>query len=193
MLRLTYRLYRLASWAWYWMPRRFTPAGLLALAALLASGLIGIDMEGTVAFQGFALVACLLGISFGGAWFFRGRFVVQRMLPRFSTIGQPLVYRVSVRNGTGKLFHDLELLEDLEDSRPTLEEFIARHESGAGPRSFRLEAMPLPFVTHGQARIRAVSLPALPPKGEVDVSVELLPLKRGPLRFTGATLAQPGP
>ena len=79
MTRLRYRLYRLASGLRYRIPRRFTPAGLLALAAAMVSGAIGIDMDQTVAFQAFAFVVCLLAVSMVSAIFFRGRFAVRRV------------------------------------------------------------------------------------------------------------------
>src|SRR5262245_38521675 len=115
MTRLRYRLYRLASALRYRLPRRFTPAGLLALAAAMVSGAIGIDMDQTVAFQAFAFVVCLLAVSMASAFFFRGKFAVRRVLPRFGSVGQPFVYPVQVRKLGGRVRRDLELLEDLAD------------------------------------------------------------------------------
>ena len=111
--------YRLASGLRYRVPRRFTPAGLLALAAAMVSGAIGIDMDQTVAFQAFAFVVCLLAVSMSSAIFFRGKFAVRRVLPRFGSVGQSFTYPVRVRKLTGRVQRDLELLEDLTDPRPT--------------------------------------------------------------------------
>ena len=36
-------------------------------------------------------------------------------------------------------------------------------------------------------------MPSVPPDEEVEVRVELTPLRRGVLRFTGVTLARPDP
>ncbi|HYV32694.1 MAG TPA: DUF58 domain-containing protein [Candidatus Binatia bacterium] len=193
MLRLTYRLYRLGSRARHWGTRRLTPAGWLAFSGLLASGAIGINMDQTVAFQGFALLACLLAVSLSAACFFRGRFAVHRLLPRFGTVGQPLVYGVRVQNETAKIFRDLELLEDLADSRPTLAEFLAEQQASTRKGSSRLEEPRWRLMHSAQATFKPIPLPGLPSKGEVEVRAELLPLKRGPLRFTGATLARPDP
>ena len=98
MNRISYRIYRMISGARYWVPRRFTPAGLLAMAALFAAGVIGVDMDQTVAFQGFALAACLLFTAMILAPFFRGKFAVERFLPRYGSVGQPFTYVVTVRN-----------------------------------------------------------------------------------------------
>jgi hypothetical protein len=102
MNRLSYCLYRLASALRYRLPRRFTPAGLLALAALLTSGAVGVDMDQTVAFQAFAFVACLVAVAMTAAVFFRGRFAVCRVLPRFGSVGQTFAYHVTVRNLNGR-------------------------------------------------------------------------------------------
>src|SRR5262245_34704803 len=123
MLRLSYRFYRLVSWLRYAVPRRFTPAGLLALSALATTGAIGVDMDQTVAFQGVALLLCLLAVSMASAIFFRGRFTAQRWLPRFGSVGQPLSYLVTIGHRGRRRLEHLELIEDLADPRPTLAEF----------------------------------------------------------------------
>jgi hypothetical protein len=81
MTRLSYALYRLASALGYRVPRRFTPAGLLTLAAMLSSGVIGMDMDQTVAFQAFAFGGCIVLVAMAAAPFFRGKFSVERVLP----------------------------------------------------------------------------------------------------------------
>jgi uncharacterized protein (DUF58 family) len=43
------------------------------------------------------------------------------------------------------------------------------------------------------ATVKDGIVPPLPPKGSVGVNMELLPLKRGVLRFAGATIARPDP
>jgi uncharacterized protein (DUF58 family) len=193
MTRLRYRLYRLASGLRYWVPRRFTPAGLLALSAALVSGAIGIDMDQTVAFQAFAFVTCLLAVSMVSAIFFRGRFAVRRVLPRFGSVGQPFIYPVHVRRLAGRCRRDLELLENLADPRPTLADFsnyLRRRSRGS---SFRLLITLPPPLNQRAARVRAASVPPLSARGEAEVRVEVVPLRRGPLRFEGVTVARPDP
>jgi uncharacterized protein (DUF58 family) len=193
MTRLRYRLYRLASGLRYRIPRRFTPAGLLALVAALVSGAIGIDMDQTVAFQAFAFVVCLLVVSMGSAVFFRGRFVVRRVLPRFGSVGQSFAYAVQVRKLAGRARRDLELLEELADPRPSLSEFahFLRQRSRGG--SFRMLLTWPPALNQRAAAVRPATLPALTPRGETEARVEVLPLRRGPLRFAGVTIARSDP
>ena len=193
MTRLAYRLYRLVSGARYRLARRLTPAGGLVLIGLVLSGAIGVDLEQSVAAQAFAVLMCLLGGASLAGLFFRGRFSAERLLPRFGSVGQPFCYRVSVRNRSARTWRDLELLEDLADPRPTLEQFIERSRPTSMNRSFRLARR---APRHGDSRLavlKPVPLPPLAPHGEAEVRVEVLPLKRGPLRFVGARIARRDP
>lgn len=193
MTRLRYRLYRMASGLRYWIPRRFTPAGLLALSAAMVSGAIGIDMDQTVAFQAFAFVVCLLAVSIVSALFFRGKFAVRRVLPRFGSVGQPFTYAVQVRRLAGRARRDLELLEDLADPRPTLSGFVhfLRERSRGG--SFRMALTWPPALNQRAATVQPAALPVLSARGEAEARVEVVPLRRGPLRFKGVTVARSDP
>jgi hypothetical protein len=88
--RPIYFLYRLFFGSRHRLGRRFTRDGWLVIAGLIAAMLMGSDTENTVAYQGFSLVACLLVIAIGSAWFFRARFSATRTLPRFGTVGRPV-------------------------------------------------------------------------------------------------------
>jgi len=193
MTRLRYRLYRFASGLRYWLPRRFTPAGLLTLAAAIVSGLIGIDMDQTVAFQAFAFVMCLLAVSMTSAVFFRGKFSVRRVLPRFGSVGQAFAYPVLVRRLAGRTRRDLELLEDLADPRPTLAGFSRYLRQRSRGNGFRILLTFPPALNQRAAVVRTASLPPLSARGEAETRVEIVPLRRGPLRFEGVTVARPYP
>jgi uncharacterized protein (DUF58 family) len=193
MIRLAYRLYRFVSATRHWLTRRLTPAGWLALTGLVLSGAIGVDLDQSVAGQAFAVLFCLLVVSRLAALFFRGRFSAERLLPRLGSAGQPFAYRVRVRNHSARAWRDLELLEDLADPRPTLEQFIEMTRSTSLSRSFRLAKKPAPHLDHRVAVLKPVPLPTLTPKGEAEAHVEVLPLKRGPLRFVGLTIARRDP
>jgi uncharacterized protein (DUF58 family) len=193
MTRLRYRLYRIASGLRYWVARRFTPAGLLALAAAVVSGAIGIDMDQTVAFQAFAFVVCLLGVAMVSAISFRGKFSARRVLPRFGSVGQPFTYAVQVRRLVGGARRDLEVLENLADPRPTRAEFSRYLRQRSRGKSFRMLLTWPPALNQRAAILKPTPLPALTARGEAEARVEVLPLRRGPLRFTGVTLARPDP
>ncbi|HUG37259.1 MAG TPA: hypothetical protein VML54_09940, partial [Candidatus Limnocylindrales bacterium] len=106
-----------------WMYRRFTLGGRLALVALGVAAVVGVDTNRTVAYQAFTFLAALLLVAMASSVLFRGRFTIRRVLPRFGTAGEPLVYRVTVENRTDRYQGGLLLQERLADPRPTLEEF----------------------------------------------------------------------
>jgi uncharacterized protein (DUF58 family) len=191
--RILYRAYRLVSWSRYWGGRRFTRAGIGLLIAVIVAAMMGPDTENNVAYQAFTLLICLLLVSIAFTWSFRARFAAVRLLPRFGTVGTPFSYRVSVRNQTRRIQSGLTLLEDLADPRPTFAEWHrARVVEERHVRSFRIGVRPR-TPSFNTALLKASAVPALPPNREIEVRAELMPLRRGILRFNGVTLARPDP
>ena len=159
LIRVAYRVYRAALSVRHWIERRLTPAGILVLVGFILSAALGVDIERAVTYQMYALLFALMSVAMASAWFFRGRLEIERSLPRYGTVGQPLLYRVKVRNQSNRLFRALELMEDLANSTPTLAEFISTH-GPRGARSFCLAR------THRQrpgrrALIKPVRLPTV--------------------------------
>jgi len=193
LLRPIYRVYRLLSGTRYWFRQRFTGAGLALLCGLAAAGIMGPDTDNNVAYQAFALLLCLLAVAIVLNWTFRGRFSACRYLPRFGTAGSPLSYTVLVKNIGTKHQCGLTLLEDLADPRPSFQEWrTAQAAERKQLRSFRVASggRPNPFKP---AIVKEATVPAAAPQGEVEVRLELTPLRRGPLRFHGVRLARPDP
>jgi uncharacterized protein (DUF58 family) len=114
------------------------------------------------------------------------------LLPRFGTVGQPFYYRVMVKNLTAKTQSDLTFLENLSDPRPSYSEWKAA--ALADNRKIRpFSVSPRRGSPHRLATVKEAEVPSMPPKGEVEVRVELEPRRRGVLRFGGVTLARPDP
>jgi uncharacterized protein (DUF58 family) len=150
---------------------------------------LAVDTEQSAAYQLLGILLCILVAAILWAPFFRGRFEVHRHLPRFGTVDQPLSYHLTLVNKGGKPERELTLLENLADPRPSLHEF-QKQRSHSGRHSFR--------VSHSKPRARAATLvetrvPLLPPNGAAEAFAELTPLRRGPLRFQGVTVARPDP
>ena len=193
VLRPLYRLYRLISTARHWGGQRFTPAGLAVLCALVAAGIMGPDTDNNVAYQAFALLLCLLAVATVFNWTFRGTFSALRHLPRFGTAGCPLAYTVVVKNLTRKNQTGLMLIEDLADPRPSFHDWRAAQAAERKQlRSFRVSAgrRRNPFK---RATVKDAAVPPAPPQGQVEVRLELTPLRRGVLRFNAVRLARPDP
>jgi uncharacterized protein (DUF58 family) len=193
IFRILYRLYRIVSWMRYTAQRRFTSAGWTVLGAMTIAALIGPDTENNVAYQALTLLFALLVLGVIFSWFFRARFSADRTLPRFGTAGQPFRYRVSVRNLTRKPQSGLTLLENLSDPRPEFAEWMAvQVAEGRRARPFRVSQR-LRTNPFKRASAPPAPVPPLLPHQEGEVRVELTPLRRGVLRFSGVTLARPDP
>jgi uncharacterized protein (DUF58 family) len=193
LYKLIYWNYRATSGVWYWTRRRFTLAGLCVAGGFLVAGATGLDIENTVIYQSFALLLAFLALAFAGSFFFRAKFSATRSLPRFGTAGQPLRYRVSVKNLTNKPQAGLTLLEELADPRPKFEDWLAfQLAESRRVQPFRVaqRRRKNPFRL---ANVKDAEVPPMPPNSEVETSVEIRPLLRGILHLTGVNLAQPDP
>ena len=191
--RVLYLIYRAGSSLWYRARRRFTLAGRCAAGGLVVAAAVGVDVENNVMYQEFALLLALLVAAFVTSRFFRAKYSAARVLPRFGTAGKPLPYRVRLKNLTGQPQTGLTLLENFADARPSFAEWFAFQLA----ENKRLR----PFQVSERRRnnpfrlVKPVEVPVPPlaPRGETEVDVEILPLRRGMLRFTGMTLARPDP
>ena len=192
--KLFFRGYRIAGGAWNRLRRRFTRAGLCVLAGCMVAGATGLDIENTVNYQTFALLAAFLAFAFASSFFFRARFSATRILPRAGTAGQPLHYRVRMKNLTAKNQTGLTLLEDLADSRPAFQDWLAFElAESRRVRPFSLSRQRRRSSPFRIADLAEGEIPPMPPQGEVDAQAVIFPRRRGIVRFTGVTIARPGP
>ena len=196
--RLLYLSFRFVYTIKHWIIRRFTTPGLLILGALAASAVVGLDTNRTVAYQAFAFLLALIVISMVWGMVFPARFTARRRLPRFGTVNELLSYRVVVQNRTHKRQGGLYVSENLEDFRPTFEEFLRTPEPDEKARNPFDRAVGyhrwLWLISRKQrARVTEQPLPMLPPHGEGEVRVEIVPSQRGHVRLTGVTISRPDP
>ena len=188
-----YWSYRATGGLWHWVARRFTPAGLCVLGGWFVAGAVGTDIENTVTYKSFALLLALLLFALVSSFFFRAKFSAARFLPRFGTVGQPMPYQIQVRNLTPKPQAGLTVLDDLADPRPRYDEWLDfQLAESRRIRPFRISQRRQrnPFRV---ATVKPADLPSLPPHGEGTATMELVPLRRGILTFTGITVARPDP
>ena len=203
MDRLRYAARRLSSGTLHWIRRRFTPAGWLILAGLGASAVVGADTNHGMAYQIFTFLLSLLVLSSLCGLFFRGRFSVRRTLPRFGTAGQPLPYRLEIRNLDGRAHRGLLLGEDLPDPRPSFDEFrsapqpeAAAHWVDQALGGWLDRALGLSRwrrLVSAAPVVKERALPDLPAHGSFEVTTQLTPARRGRLRLTGLTVVKTDP
>ena len=188
-----YLTLRYTGGLWHWARRRLTLAGWAVVVALFLCGAVGLDIENSVTYQAFALLFALLLFAFTSSFFFRAKFSATRRLPRVGTAGQPMFYKIAVRNLTGKNQSSLVLLENLADARPTFTEWLAfQTAEERRTRAFRVSRRKARNPFH-LAEVKEAEIPPLPPHGTAEAHGEIFPRRRGLLKFTGVTIARPDP
>jgi uncharacterized protein (DUF58 family) len=203
MPKLLYRLLRSSYRLGRWLNRHFTPAGLIVLAGIPVSALIGMDTNQSLVYQIFTFLVALLTVAWLGSQLShrraRLRLQVSRQLPRFASVGLPLTYKVLIHNQTTQLQSGLKVREDLAHAYPSLAEFIRLANQVYKQASTRLHAQrfyPLWFryVARRQAALtQSVLLPPLQPNAATEISLEMTPLRRGVLQLQGLIVSCPDP
>ncbi len=189
-----YLVYRLDNW----VRRHFTPAGLLLLGSMVTAGVFGIDTRQTLAYQLFTLSAGLLLMAILTGLWFRIRVELQRELPRFGTVDQPLYYRLRVRHLGRRLERGLLISDYLKVTPPSFEEFRNRRDTQDKRRNWfdRQVGYPRWMWLLRQRRggeIEEREMPPLLPGANTDIRMTLCPRRRGYLEFERICLARPDP
>ena len=198
MKRFLYLSFRFTYTVKLWITKRFTSSGLMVLGGLTASAFVGLDTNRTMAYQVFTFLLSLIIVSMISGMFFRTRITALRRLPRFGSVNEPFTYRVVVQNRAQKRQQGLYIRDNLEDFRPTFEEFLQTPEPEEKARNPFDRVVGyhrwLWLISRNEGvKVKEKSLPVLPLNGEEEVNVEMVPLKRGLLRFTGLTITRPDP
>jgi len=198
MKYMLYHLFRFTSAFKRWRAKRFTPLGQALLMGLVVSAIVGLDTKQTMAYQAFTLLLSVLLIELAGSLFFRCRLRIRRITPRFGTAGEPLEYRLEIRNQTGKIQRGLVLFEDLEYTWPSYPEYSEasepdEHNRNPVDRALGYYRWQWLLSTKHQATAEAVHLPSLQAESDNRVTVGIVPSRRGILRFGGLIIARPGP
>jgi len=189
----SFRLYAFFHRLRDWERRRFTRPGLGVLGGLIVATAMAPDTDNNVAYQAVTLLLFLLltGVLF--SFVFRGRFRIERVMPRFGTAGAPLQYHVTLKNLSPKPERGLALLEELVDQRPSYREWMALQKlQHRRLRSFRMGqgSRVNPFKV---ATVKDALVPAAAPGEEVEVPLELTPHRRGVLQLKGLVVARADP
>lgn len=167
--------------------RRLTRAGMLVGSVMIGTAALGADTNLTVAYRIFAFAAALLFVGWIASLLQRGRYTVARYLPRVVTAGEPFTYRVTVNNLANAPRDGLTLIDDLADPRPPLAEFRARLRFPTYRAWKRL------IQERKACQVDELALPALAPRGALDVRVHGEALRRGNQHFQGVTVARADP
>jgi len=198
MKSLLYKSFGLVYRITNWVKWRFTPGGLFVLAGLLTSAVVGLDTNQTLAYQIFTLLLAILIISICWCFFFRAGFRVSRDLPRFGTEGEPLPYRIFIKNLSKRAQAGLQIEEKVANPLPAFNELIkAGKEDVSGYNLFDRFVGYIRWrrLAYRKRRLNVTrySLPPVLPGGEEEVRAEILPMRRGNLMLKGLSVSCPDP
>ena len=85
-----------------WIRVHFTRMGHLCLIILLIAGVFGVDTKASSTYQLFMFLSIVFIFSFLSSLFNRFKCSIKRQLPRYATVGEPLVYSVTLSNESKK-------------------------------------------------------------------------------------------
>jgi len=187
-------VYRITNWVKW----RFTPGGLLVLAGLLTSAVVGLDTHQTLAYQIFTILLAILLFSIAWCLFFRPDFSVRRNLPRFGTAGESFPYRIVVKNLSKRIQAGLQIEEQIENPLPTFNDVIKAgkdHDTEHNPFDrfvgyIRWRGL---AIRKRIADVKRYSLPPIVPDGEEELRVDIVPLRRGNMVLKGLFFSCPDP
>ncbi len=187
MWRLAWRIFRGLGAAQHWVRRHFTPSGVFVISAATLAAAFGVDTNQSLAYKIFTSLVALLAVSWAASRLARGRFEVRRELPRAVAAGESFHYRVRLRNLGERAVVGASLLEDAGDPRPPFEVFRAEASAPIYREWWRV------LERHRVASIDACPVPAVDPRGEVELRVTVRTFRRGRLSLGNATVALSDP
>ena len=179
MRKMMFRAYHAVTGVAYWSERTFTAAGMLVLAAAILSGVFGIDTTQSTAYRMFSFLVVLLGIALVGQRWRRGRFAVERMLPRAATSGESFEYRLRIKNLSQAEAQSLSLRDELADPRPDYPQFSAAMKWPSYRGWLRL------IERNRVGRVALSGIGKLAPGAVIEVRMSAQALRRGRMHFTG--------
>ena len=196
--RLLFANFKLVYKLSQWTRKRFTTAGMMILLIMPVAGVFGFDTRSTLSFQIFSITLCVLIISIVTALFFRGNFSIERKLPDYGTVGIPLNYSCTIKNANNKSKKGLVLIEDLEATFPSIDEFN-KAKDPLGKKRNRVDRFigyPKLMNTIQKRRggsIAPIAVDFIAENSEAEEQVQLIPNRRGYLYFDKSRLAKVEP
>ncbi len=196
--RLLFANFRLGYKLSQWTRHRFTPAGTMILLTMPVAGVFGFDTRSTLSSQIFSITLCLLIIAIISSLFFRGKFKIERTLPEYGTVGIPLNYSCTINNTNNKAKKGLLLIENLEATFPSMDEFN-KAKDPLDKRRNRVDwfiGYPKLVNTIQKRRggsIEPVVIDFIAENSNAEEKIQLIPSRRGYLYFNKTRLAKVDP
>jgi uncharacterized protein (DUF58 family) len=183
-MRHLIRLYRRVNRISHGLRQRLTPLGGWLFGGWIAAGAFGINTREGMTYQLFVLLTVLFAGALVAGRFGKLPVVATRLLPRFATVGQPLRYRLQLRNHGPLAQSDLLVFDELREA-PSALTSLGRFPAYRRWRRWSAWA-------RGANNILQ-PLPILPANAHTETELSLTPLRRGWLEFAALNLGRPEP
>ncbi len=179
-----------------WREEHITKYGYTLIIFLFITALMGLDISKKPSYYIFSLLLSVLIISVISSKFFSTKLAFKRILPKFGTAGQPLIYDLKVKNLKNTKEISLFYKDRFYDSLPTVNEFITIPEPNERKRNIwdrNLLYYRWLFLLKKKRNVktRLKELPEIPPDKEITAKIDILPTKRGILKFKLSLLNKP--
>lgn len=181
-----------------WGKHRLTPAGTLITGSMIASGIFGVDIRQSMAFQVFSITFALLLTAILGSIIFRSRFEFARYLPDFGTVNERFKYKIRLTNKGNRNERDLLIIDELETVLPEFHEFLSRKDPQDKNRNRfdRMIGYPRLMGLIRNKRggtIEPHVIPWVAPGESTMVEIEMSPTRRGYIQLNHAFIGRPDP
>ena len=199
LIRRMLKLFRRVSRFSLWFETRFTSTGRLVIAGTVAAAIFGVDPNQTAALQLAAVLLGIIAVAITVSLRWQPKLELKRTLPDTVTVGSATLYYILITNNSDRTQRDLVLSDHLQTRYPTADMF--RQQRTDGREKYlnwfdRRIGFPrwLNLLRLGRgARLASISVPPIPARSTITVSIPLLPLRRGKLIFTEILVKRPDP
>ncbi len=169
---------------------RYTQTGILLLIFLLFTFVFGLNTMRTTIYILFTTTLSMLVVSIVSTLKFRPDLSVKREISRYAMVGEKVRYSIRIKNNGKKAERGLYLREIPGNAIPSLREFLSTKEPGEEKRNIFDRTMGfyrwkwLIDLKSG-AKLPTTELPEIAPGRSKQVSVELIPQRRGVVDLKG--------
>lgn len=178
-----------------WYNSRFTFAGKCIATSAAITALLGVNVFRSSTYQLFAVFASMLLLSLFASRLVKNKCECLRILPQMATVGEPLNYKITVKNNSGRNINDLLVIDTLVENYPTQKEFDSYFDKKSKSENWFDRYVGFPRWN----RLLKLKTGALFPEKSLSLDssgqgkklqMELIPLRRGYLQFSHFQIGQ---
>ncbi len=157
---------------------------------------MGLDINKKPSYYVFSILLSTLIISIISSRFFNSKLMLKRVLPKYGTANQTLIYDLKVKNLKNKEEISIFYKDKFVNSLPSVEEFINIPEPNERKRNIwdrNLLYYRWLFLLKKKRNVKTklIELPRIPANKEIITKIKILPTKRGILKFELSLLNKP--